>query len=147
MFGFLKKKARSENIKMVSQTALAVGYMCDFSDAVSQTGSQPGMMDPRECAAVLDDLLALGDKVHTNGELTKEEFAALWNLNKVMRQNYDSILLGRTQFAKKFGSATEKLEAFDQKFQPPVGWKIFSEHFSGGAAIRELLPQSYKDMR
>ncbi len=137
MFGWFKKRERFEHIKLVKQNELAIDYLQDFAETAAKMGEPAAQ-------AMADELHLIGfatrqvlSSMSSHRILPSEKFTEQWELQKQLRRLYDENLLGRKQFAQQFGSASEKLEKFDAKFQPNEGWKIFVTHF--GESFEETL--------
>jgi len=129
MFGWLKRRVRRENLKLVKQNQLAADYLYEFhrSASVQGLGGDMALMDTLEQA--LDDSYRLLDFLKKSEELTPTDADNHFKINKELRRLYDQVLFGRKQFAKQFGSSTEPLQKFDEKFVPNEGWEIFFHHF------------------
>ncbi|ART99635.1 hypothetical protein [Yoonia vestfoldensis] len=129
MFGWLRKRERREHIKLLKQNVLAAQYLSEFQ-------SQRLAMDP---SADTDFLSTLKLAAFSSDQylfdlesyrlMDPDRFNEQYGANKNFRRLYDQILYGRKAFARQFGKAAEKLEPFDQKFQPNEGWDIFLERF------------------
>jgi len=65
--------------------------------------------------------------------LDPQDFDGQWKAQRELRKLYDGFHGGQQAFAQQFGTVSEKLESFDEKFRPNEGWKIFYSNFSGGA--------------
>jgi len=129
MLGWLKKRERSEHIKLLKQNDLAAQYLCEIAENASELGDSSG-------DELATDLHLVGfaarnqlSELISYHALPPEKFTEQINVNKQLRRIYDQVLMGRRQFAKQFGSASEKLERFDVKFCPNEGWKVFVDHF------------------
>lgn len=128
MFGWIKKRERFESTKLITQNKLAAMYLRDFLSKSSEAGfgGDPQLIFVLD--AILDDVVDTSFKLR-QGPLDPETFKNHFETNKQLRRLYDEMLAGRKAFAKQFGSATERIESFDRKFEPNEGWKIFIEHF------------------
>ena len=142
MFGWLKRRERFEHIKLLKQNELAAQYLQGFAENAAELG------DP-VARAMADELHLVGFSVRqvlssmqSHRILSQDKFSEQWELQKQLRRLYDENLEGRKLFAKQFGSASEKLEKFDAKFQPNEGWKIFVEHF--GESFEDTLRGHFK---
>jgi|GEM_PF-3906574 hypothetical protein len=129
MFGWLKKSARAEQIKLIEQNKLACDYVRTeainaHEAALANNSTLIGLMDD-----VFDQLVEASFFLRRNDELSESSLADQLENNKSLRRLYDEILAGKRAFANQFGTASEKLEPFDRKFTPNEGWKVFVEHF------------------
>jgi uncharacterized membrane protein YdfJ with MMPL/SSD domain len=129
MFGWLKKRMRHEHIKLVFQNKMAVDHLYEFAKTVADTTGDPSMM--RQLEEVSEIQEALVDLLTRQQELDSVAFDDQFKLQKQLRRMYDEKTAGQKAFALQFGSASEKIMSFDQRFEPNVGWKVFLGHFKG----------------
>ena len=129
MFGWLKKKVRNENLKLVKQNQLAALYIKSFSE----TACELGQAESQELFGLMFGVATQADSLLSTLEITEalsqNEVDEQFRINRDLRRIYDDILAGRKAFASQFGTASEPLLSFDRKFTPNEGWKNFVNHF------------------
>lgn len=101
MFGWFKKKADREIIKLLVQNASALDYLSSF--------------DPDVSGQFLV-IKAFQDKFNDGGKFPQEEVDLLLQMNMNLRHLYDEYGLSR-------------VKSFDQQFTPLVGWQTMYERY------------------
>ena len=137
MFGWLRKRERNEHLKMLKQNELASMYLIEFQE----NSIESGLSDDRG----LLDILELSLFATRNYQEDMKSFRIMkpevlddqFTANKNLRRLFDEVMIGKRAFAKSFGSASEKLEKFDDKFRPNEGWDVYYRHF--GISLEEKL--------
>ena len=127
MFGWFGKRLRREHIKLVRQNQLAVEYLHGFAQEVYGHTLDPSMMrELEEIASIQVELISLPKE---QAELDHSVSDDQLKLHKQLRRLYDEQKAGKVAFAQRFGSAREKLNTFDQRFETNEGWKVYLDHF------------------
>ncbi len=129
MLGWLRNRVRRENIKLLKQNELAAAYLAKTQESFIAGG----LSADRELVATLKFVgftarTYLSD-LETYREMPTDRFNEQFKANKDLRRMYDEVLTDQAAFARQFGSARDRIESFDRKFQPNEGWKRYFEHF------------------
>ena len=135
MFGWLKKHERNEHLKMLKQNELAASYILDIQKTWVSSGmtTDDGLLQVLELG--LFAIRTYQSDLKSFRIMPPERVSEQLEVNRSMRRLYDQILNGRRAFARQFGTSSEKLEKFDQKFCPNEGWRIYFSHY--GESVEE----------
>ena len=129
MFGWLNRRLRREQVKLAKQNALAFEYLRSHEKATIAAGFQPVSRFESVFEMSFHTAEAHLEHLKANDTLVQPLLNDALAMNKDARRAYDQILAGKRSFAMQFGSASEPLVKFDQKFTPNEGWKVFFDHF------------------
>ncbi|MDM8167008.1 hypothetical protein [Roseovarius sp.] len=128
MLGWFKKRFWKEHVKLATQNKLAAEYLLEFEQLMEGMGSFE-VTRPSVLQLNLDSSEAHLDDLRDGQALPPILANDAFGMNKDLRRLYDDMLSGRRAFASQFGSASEPLLPFDQKFTPNEGWSIYLDHF------------------
>lgn len=126
MFGWLKNRQEKEHIKLTYQNFLAYNFL----SMQAKIDKQSDLLS--ELSARLEISRQLSIKFQETKSLSADEIKTALDFNRDARGIYDNFRNKRNELSKMFGSKQDLAPPFDDKFKPPLGWKVFIEDWKKG---------------